>query len=114
MLKRSSITTFSLGGTPFDEDGLEIGADGPDDYRRAAVRYRDGLLRLYQPIIAQMRCTFSLEVVTVEHDLGPQYDVVARVIGSHPPAIRLAEFIVENTPANWADIENADPIQELP
>ena len=108
------IISFNLGGAPFDEDLLELGEDTPEHYRLAAVRYREGLLRLYQPLIARLGTSFALVVVEENHDLGPCYEVVARVTDRLPAAIALVEFMTENPPGTWSELEEADPVDALP
>jgi len=108
------VVSFHLGSAPFAEDVFDLGEDTPHHERAAAVRYRAGLLRLYRPLILPLGNAVTLDVVAVDHDLGPHYEVVARVAVSSSAAVELAEYLSNHLPGTWSELEESEPLQRLP
>lgn len=108
------IVSFHLGSAPFAEDVFDLGEDTPHHECTAAIRYRAGLLRLYHRLILPLENAFVLDVVAVDHDLGPHYEVVARVAVSSSAAVELAEYLSNHLPGAWSELEESEPLQRLP
>lgn len=99
---------------PFGEDLPELGEDTRHDLHATPVRFLQGLRRLYGPLFASLGTAFSIVVDAVDHDLSLHYEVTARVVDAHPAAPKLAEYMAENAPGTWSDLEQSEPIGRPP
>ena len=102
-----------MGAAPFGEDLPELGEDTPKHFHATAVRFCQGLRRLYGPLIAPGGAAFSLHVESIDHDLALHYEVTARVVDAHPAALKLSEYMANSVPGTWTDLEQGEPIDRL-
>jgi len=109
----SRVISFNMGAAPFGEDLPELGEDTPKHFHATAVRFCQGLRRLYGPLIVPGGAAFSLHVESIDHDLAPHYEVTARVVDAHPAALKLSEYMANSVPGTWTDLEQGEPIDRL-
>lgn len=94
-----------LGSAPAEEDCKSVGIDTPEELREEAVRFLDGLRKLYDNQIQEWCGFLYFDLEKCDHDFGTYWDVVLKYDGRVEEVKQLALSIEKSLPLTWAELE---------